>query len=60
MPTLYVWGNRDRFLSEAAATRTAAHVTAPYRFEAVEGGTHWLAEERPGQIADLVLDHVRS
>lgn len=58
VPTLYVRGRQDRFLSEAAATRTAAHVTAPYRFEAVEGGTHWLAEERPGQVADLVLDHV--
>lgn len=58
VPTLYVWGDRDRFLSAAAAAKTAAHVTAPYRFVAVEGGSHWLAEERPGQIADLVLDHL--
>lgn len=60
VPTLYVWGRRDRFLAESAATRTEAHVTAPYRFVAVDGGTHWLAEERPGQIADLLLDHVSS
>ncbi|MHA3700602.1 alpha/beta fold hydrolase [Jatrophihabitans sp. YIM 134969] len=59
VPTLYVWGERDRFLSRAAARGTAAHVSAPYRFVAVEGGTHWLAEERPGQVADLVLDHLR-
>lgn len=60
VPTLYVWGRRDRFLAESAATRTAGHVTAPYRFVAVEGATHWLADERPGQIADLLLDHVTS
>ena len=57
--TLFVWGARDRFLARSAAVRTGRHVTGPYRFVEVEDGTHWLADERPGQIADLVLDHVR-
>lgn len=54
VPTTYVWGRRDPFLGRAAADRTAAYVTADYRFVEVEGG-HWLPEENPGVVAEAVL-----
>lgn len=56
--TLYVWGDRDRFLGAAPARRTGSFVDAPYEYAEIRGGTHWLVEQRPGQVADLVLEHL--
>ncbi|HLI72351.1 MAG TPA: alpha/beta fold hydrolase [Acidimicrobiales bacterium] len=60
VPTLYVWGSRDRFVTPAAARRCGEYVTGPYRFVDLEGQTHWLHIEGAGQIALLVLEHLRT
>lgn len=60
VPTLYVWGDRDMALGEVAALATAGHVSAPYRFERLEGRSHWLIEECPEVIATLILARVRA
>ena len=44
-PTLLVWGDRDRFLTRAAAEASARFVTGPYRFVARSGAGHWLPSE---------------
>ena len=58
VPALYVWGDKDIALGETAALTTAQHVSGPYRFERMGGVSHWLVEERPAEIARLVLDRV--
>ncbi len=58
VPTLYVWGDRDIALGETAALDTAHHVKAPYTFERVVGGSHWLLEEEPERVERLVLAHL--
>src|SRR5882757_2008355 len=58
VPTLYIWGSHDLALGETAATATAAYVTGAYRFEKLEGRSHWLLEEVPHQISMLVLGHL--
>lgn len=60
VPTLYVWGDRDRALGEVAALATKNYVDAPYTFERIAGGSHWLLEEVPERIAPLVLQHLRN
>ncbi|MGZ8177846.1 alpha/beta fold hydrolase [Williamsia sp. SKLECPSW1] len=60
VPTTYVWGARDTFLTRAGAVDTAAHVLARYRFEVVDDGGHWLPETHPSRIADLVVDRIDS
>jgi pimeloyl-ACP methyl ester carboxylesterase len=59
VPTTYVWGRRDPALGRAAAERTRAHVQGPYRFVELDEG-HWLPERRPGEVADQVVERVRS
>ena len=59
VPTLYVWGRRDRFLGRAAAERTAAHVRGPYRFEPIDAG-HWIPESHSDELADLMVQHLGS
>lgn len=58
VPTLYIWSTQDIALGETAAGGTAAYVKAPYRFERLEGTSHWLLEEAPKQVSALVQKHV--
>ena len=58
VPTLYVWSSGDSYLTRAAAEATAAHVTATYRFEILEGLSHWLPTAAADRLAPLVLDHL--
>jgi pimeloyl-ACP methyl ester carboxylesterase len=59
-PTLYVWSTDDVALGREAAEATAACVAGPYRFEVLEGVSHWIADQVPGRLNELLLDHIRS
>jgi pimeloyl-ACP methyl ester carboxylesterase len=58
VPTLYVWSTEDAAIGRTAAEATGGHVEAPYRFVELEGVTHWIPDERPEQLAELVLGHL--
>jgi pimeloyl-ACP methyl ester carboxylesterase len=58
-PTLYVWSTNDPALGREAAEATAEHVDGPYRFEVLEGVSHWIPEEAPEALNDLLLQHLR-
>src|SRR3954447_7559078 len=57
VPTLYVYATGDAFLGRKAADLTADYVDAPYRYEVLDGMSHWLPEEAPEQVARLLLEH---
>ena len=59
-PTLYVWSTDDVALGREAAEATADHVEGPYRFEVLEGGSHWIPEEAPEELNRLLLEHLAS
>jgi pimeloyl-ACP methyl ester carboxylesterase len=59
-PTLYVWSTNDPALGREAAEATAGHVTGPYRFEVLEGVSHWIPEEAPDALNALLLEHLRA
>ena len=58
MPTMYVWSTYDPALGREAAEATAAHVEGPYRFEILEGVSHWIAEEAPDALNTLLVEHL--
>ena len=58
VPTLYVWGDHDVALGRRAAEYTAEWVTGPYRFEILKGASHWIPDERPRELANMVLAQV--
>ena len=60
VPTLHVWSDQDQALGAAGARATGDYVTGPYRFEVFEGVTHWIPEEAPERLADLILEQIRS
>ena len=57
-PTLYVWGSGDLALGVAAAKATGDCVTGPYQFEILEGYSHWLPEEAPEKVTELLIAHL--
>ena len=59
VPTLHVWSDGDAALGRAGALGTAAWVTGPYRFEVLEGVTHWIPVQAPERLGALLLEHLR-
>ena len=60
IPTLYVWPTGDVALGREAAEATAGCVDGPYRFEVLEGVGHWIAEQVPDRLNELLVDHLSS
>lgn len=60
VPTLFVWSTGDVALGPVAARSTGREVDAPYRFEVLDGASHWIPETRVEELSVLLLDHVRT
>ena len=60
VPALYIYATGDQFLGRKAADLTASYVAADYRYEVLEGRSHWLPEEAPEDVAKLVIEHART
>lgn len=60
VPTLYVWSTEDGALTRAAAEASERFVTGPYRFEVLEGFSHWLPDQAAAELAPLILEHLRA
>ncbi|MEU7059305.1 alpha/beta hydrolase [Streptomyces sp. NPDC046197] len=60
VPTLYVWSTEDSAFGPAAAQETGRWVNGPYRFETLQGVSHWVPEEAPGMLSRLLLEHLRA
>jgi pimeloyl-ACP methyl ester carboxylesterase len=53
---MYVWSDDDIALKEKGARLCADYVNAEYRLETFEGVSHWIVDERPDEVSDLLLD----
>ena len=60
VPTLYIWSTEDPALGRAAAEGTRKYVSGPYRFEVLEGVSHWVMDEAPEDLNRLLLAHIRT
>ncbi|HUE08244.1 MAG TPA: alpha/beta hydrolase [Acidimicrobiales bacterium] len=60
VPTMYVWSTGDAAIDRMAAEGTREHVQGPYRFEVLEGVSHWVPETAPEQLSGLLIRHLAS
>jgi len=60
VPTMYVWSTEDIALGREAAEATGNFVTGPYRFEVLQGVSHWIPESAPDELSGLLLDFLGS
>src|SRR5579871_479251 len=49
-PTLGIWSSGDLYLSEGRMLRSAEHIAGPWRYERIEGVSHWIPTEAPDQV----------
>jgi pimeloyl-ACP methyl ester carboxylesterase len=55
-PTMGIWSKDDMALIEANVTGSAAHVTAEWRYERIDGAGHWIPLEAHDALTALLLD----
>jgi pimeloyl-ACP methyl ester carboxylesterase len=61
VPTTHVWSDADEALGRRGAELTASYVEgAPYRLEVLAGVSHWIPDEAPERLVEIVLERVRS
>ena len=60
VPTRFVWSTGDQALGRVAAEATAEWVAGRYRFDVLEGVSHWVPEEAPQELGRLLLEHLAS
>ena len=53
---MFVWSDGDIALLEKGARLCGDYVVAEYRFEVLKGVSHWILDEQPEKVADLLLD----
>lgn len=58
VPTTYVWSDGDVALGRKGADLCEQYVTGPYRFEIIEGATHWLPSQHPDRLAEIIAARV--
>ena len=57
-PALFVWSDRDTALTRDAAEEAPRHVAGPFRYVELRGVSHWVPDEAPAALAELLLDHL--
>ena len=60
VPTTLVWSDGDVAVARQGAELSGQWVDAPYRFEVLEGVSHWIPTHAPEALAAAVLDRVES
>jgi pimeloyl-ACP methyl ester carboxylesterase len=59
VPTTFVWSDGDIALGRTAAEDTVNHVTGRYEFVELAGHSHWLLEEAPEKLAEVIAQRSR-
>jgi pimeloyl-ACP methyl ester carboxylesterase len=59
VPTMYLWGDQDATVGRTAAEGTAEFVTGPYRLEVLSGVGHFITDQVPERVNELLLGWLR-
>jgi len=54
-PTLGIWSSGDHYLLEEPLLRSGEHVTGDWRYERIDGASHWLQLDEPERVNELLL-----
>jgi pimeloyl-ACP methyl ester carboxylesterase len=58
VPTTYVWSDRDLAVGRTAAEACHRHVSGDYEFVELPGVSHWIPDQVPDRLADVVLTRI--
>jgi pimeloyl-ACP methyl ester carboxylesterase len=60
VPAMFIAGTDDVVLGFMRPDRAKKVITGPYREELIDGAGHWLQQERPDRVNELLLDFLAS
>jgi pimeloyl-ACP methyl ester carboxylesterase len=60
IPTMGVWSDGDRYLTEAQMSASARYVEAPWRYERMGAAGHWIPLDEPERLSALLIGHWRA
>lgn len=55
-PTLGIWSSGEAYLVESMMTGSADFVDGPWRYERVEGASHWIPLDQPARLNSLLTE----
>jgi len=55
-PVLGVWSDGDNYLTEGQMLGSTETVDGPWEYERVEGASHWLTLDVPGEVNDILVE----
>ena len=55
-PTLGIWSSGEHHLIEESMLRSAELVAGPWRYERIEGASHWIPVDAPERLNELLLE----
>ena len=58
VPTLFIWSDGDAAVCREGAEATEQFVAAPYRFEVLEGVSHWVPELASDAVSGFLIEHL--
>jgi pimeloyl-ACP methyl ester carboxylesterase len=58
-PTMAIWSAGDHYLDGARVQQSAAHVSAPWRYEQIPEASHWIPLDAPDRLNTLLVDWLR-
>ena len=56
IPTLGIWSSGDAYLTEKPMLDTAKYVTGGWRYERIEGASHWVQLDEPEKVNQILID----
>jgi len=59
VPVLGIWSTGDIYLTERQMKDSAAYVDATWRYERIEGSSHWIPLDVPQRLNELLLDYLK-
>lgn len=60
VPTMGVWSDGEKYLAEDQMTGSAKYVEGPWRYERLQGASHWISYDAPEALAALLIGHWRA
>ena len=57
-PTLGVWSTGDHYLEGQRVRESGAYVQGPWRYEQIDGASHWIPLDAPGRLNSLLLEWI--
>ncbi len=60
IPTLGVWSDGEKYLTEKQMIDSERYVKASWRYARINGASHWIPYDAPQELASLMIEHWRA